>query len=95
MVSQLRERARAAGVNLYLYELRHTSDKKGRIETLEPLISQGRLRFSRRQSVLLEQLRQFPLGAHDDGPDALHMVVAAVMRPGGGEWGRVSCPANR
>ena len=45
--------------------------KLGRIQRLQPLISSGALRFSRRQVTLLEQLRQFPMGAHDDGPDAL------------------------
>ncbi len=28
---------------------------------------------------LLEQLRQFPLGAHDDGPDALQMAVSVTQ----------------
>ncbi len=52
--------------------------KLGRIQRLQPLISSGALRFSRRQVTLLEQLRQFPMGAHDDGPDALEMAVSAA-----------------
>lgn len=34
-----------------------------------------RQRSSRRHQILLEQLRQFPLGKHDDGPDALEMAI--------------------
>ena len=40
------------------------------------------LRLCRRHVGLLEQLRQFPLGAHDDGPDALEMVVSLSTIPG-------------
>ena len=29
--------------------------------------------------MLLDQLRQFPLGAHDDGPDALEMAVTLAI----------------
>ena len=37
--------------------------------------------FSRRHHTLLEQLRQYPLGAHDDGPDALEMAVSEALDP--------------
>ena len=41
-------------------------------------LSAGRLRFkshSRGTQLLVDQLREFPLGDHDDGPDALEMAV--------------------
>ena len=91
MVVQLRERSRAAGRSIYLKEVRHSTDKKGRIENLEPFISQGKIRFSKRHVMLLEQLRQFPLGAHDDGPDALEMAVGLVKKRRG-EVGWVRIP---
>jgi len=68
-------------VNVPAKEIKHTSDKLGRIQSLEPLISTGTLRFSRRHRVLLEQLRQFPKAAHDDGPDALEMAVDMTRQP--------------
>lgn len=71
-----------AGVNVPVYEISHTSDKLGRIQSLEPLISTGVLRFSRRQRILLDQLQQFPKAAHDDAPDALEMAVAVSREPG-------------
>jgi len=42
------------------------------------MISTGTLRFSRNHRLLLDQLRQFPEAAHDDGPDALEMAVSLV-----------------
>jgi len=44
------------------------------------MISQGHLLFSRRQ-LLIEQLRQFRMAVHDDGPNALEMAVMALKTP--------------
>lgn len=68
---------------LQVHEINHTTDKVARIQSLEPLVSSGRIRFSRRHRQLIDQLRQFPKAAHDDGPDALEMAVAAsrIGRP--------------
>lgn len=79
MAGNLREQSRAAGVHCPARSVVHTNNKQGRIEAMHPLISTGALRFSRKQALLLEQLRQFPLGAHDDGPDALEMAVAEII----------------
>lgn len=81
LADQLQERLRQAGVFIRPKKVTHTNHKQTRIESLEPLITSGTLRFSRRHSLLLEQLRQFPLGAHDDGPDALEMAVEMARRP--------------
>ena len=51
-------------------------DKVFRAEELEPIVKAGRLLMKRASwnTWLLEQLRQFPLGKHDDGVDALHTM---------------------
>jgi len=77
----LTERARRSGLSLPVKSIKSSAHKQARIQSLEPLVTQGVLRFSRRHQLLIEQLRQFPLGAHDDGPDALHMAVEAARRP--------------
>jgi len=82
LVEQLKDRAASAGISLRIKPVKNTMHKQQRIESMEPLVSQGRLRFSIRHQLLLEQLRHFPLGAHDDGPDALQMAVDAAQRPG-------------
>jgi predicted phage terminase large subunit-like protein len=53
-------------------------NKQLRIRRLGPYLSQRRLRFKRGSAstkLLVEQLRDFPAGAHDDGPDALEMAL--------------------
>jgi predicted phage terminase large subunit-like protein len=55
----------------------HTN-KQLRIRRLGPYLSQRRLRFKANSAstrLLVEQLRDFPAAAHDDGPDALEMAL--------------------
>ena len=70
-----------------LYTLNNQVNKLVRIRRLTPLLSQGQLRFkggSPGARLLVEQLRDFPNGDHDDGPDALEMAtrLAAEMLHG-------------
>jgi predicted phage terminase large subunit-like protein len=51
----------------------HT-DKDLRIESLQPHVANGLIRFHPRLVTLLEQLRHWPMADHDDGPDALQML---------------------
>ena len=80
LADQVERRVREAGKLMRIERLKTTTNKQSRIEGLEPLIRQGRLRFCRRHQMLLDQLRQFPLGAHDDGPDALEMAVTLAVK---------------
>jgi predicted phage terminase large subunit-like protein len=73
---ELKRRANLAGEYLSVQDITHVSDKRGRVQKLQPFVSSGMLRLCRRHVTLLEQLRQFPMGAHDDGPDALEMAVS-------------------
>lgn len=58
-----------------------TSKKEIRIQTLQPLIKNGTVRFQKEQRLLLEQLKYYPLADHDDGPDALEMAVRKARTP--------------
>jgi predicted phage terminase large subunit-like protein len=54
------------------------TNKFVRIRKLGPYLAQRRLRFLSNSSStqkLVDQLRDFPLGDHDDGPDALEMAL--------------------
>ncbi len=56
----------------------NNTNKLVRIRTLGPYLAQRRLRFLSRGALtrlLVDQLRDFPLGDHDDGPDALEMAI--------------------
>lgn len=76
LASELKRISTQQCVNVPVKGINHSSDKLGRIQSLEPLISTGTLRFSRKHRILLDQLRQFPKAAHDDGSDALEMAVS-------------------
>ncbi len=62
-------------------------NKHTRIRRLSPYLSQRRVKFlqgSPSTRLLVDQLRDFPLGSHDDGPDALEMALrlAEQILPG-------------
>lgn len=76
-----RKRRRDAGRpwRLGLQEVHHHQNKEMRIATLEPLIHNGWLRFSRQlPDAFWAQMEQFPQGEHDDGLDALEGAVALL-----------------
>lgn len=60
-----------AGLYIPIEEVQQTSDKVMRVQTLQPDIKNKYIKFNQRHKRLLEQLYHFPMGAHDDGPDAL------------------------
>lgn len=75
LADELQNRARAAGVQLSVKKIKNTMNKGVRIQGLQPLVDQGMIQFSRKHQTLLDQMREFPMGAYDDGPDALEMAV--------------------
>jgi predicted phage terminase large subunit-like protein len=81
-----RQNVLGAGVT----QMENPECKRVRIRRLGPLLSARRLRFKAAcpsTRLLVDQCRDFPLGAHDDGPDALEMAIrlagqlAAGRRP--------------
>src|SRR5260370_10432057 len=62
------------GVHLPLYALDNRVNKQVRIRRLGPYLAQRKLRFKSRSpgtALLVDQMKDFPVGDHDDGPDAL------------------------
>jgi len=84
MGMQLEERAMDEGVPLVIDPIRPTVDKITRIQNLQPLIKQGRIKFSRKHYMLLEEMKFFPKGRFDDGLDALEMVYQLSNKVTGG-----------
>jgi predicted phage terminase large subunit-like protein len=82
--TELMKRAVLEGVALPAIPVVPNTDKLLRIERLQPPIAAGLVRLHPTQSVLLDQLRQFPNGDHDDGPDALEMLWSLAVEKGGG-----------
>lgn len=72
--TELVKRSAARGVPVPARPVVPHTDKSLRIESLQPHVANGLIRFRAEQATLLEQLRHYPAADHDDGPDALHML---------------------
>ncbi|MBI3771424.1 MAG: phage terminase large subunit [Gammaproteobacteria bacterium] len=82
--TELVKRSAARGTPVPAVGVTPHADKALRIESLQPHVANGLIRFHPKQKTLLEQLRHWPKADHDDGPDALHMLwMAAISRMGG------------
>jgi predicted phage terminase large subunit-like protein len=69
-------------VHLPIFEINNQVNKRVRIRRLGPYLSQRRLRFKSRSpgtALLVQQLEDFPVGDHDDGPDALEQGLRLLI----------------
>lgn len=68
------------GEYIPIEEIQSIANKMLRIQSLQPYIKNGYIKFNRKHKTLLKQLEEFPMGKNDDAPDGLQMAVAlAVM----------------
>lgn len=75
LVDEIRRLGAQRGIYPVIEGVHNASNKSSRIESLQALIKSGIIQFSKKQTELLIQLKYFPKGPHDDGPDALEMAV--------------------
>lgn len=68
---ELAKASAKAGIYLPIDEVNQTTDKVMRIQSMQPDIKNHYIKLNRRHKRLIEQLTQFPMASHDDGPDAL------------------------
>lgn len=70
-----------------LYAINNTVNKELRVRRLGPYLARGELRVADTPGgrLLVEQLREFPNGQHDDGPDALEMAIRLGIETCGGQ----------
>jgi len=81
--TELMKRALARGIVLPAMPIIPHTDKALRIESLQPHVVMGAIKFHSSQRTLIEQLTQWPDGDHDDGPDCLEMLFSNGMRMAG------------
>ena len=74
------KRSAALKIPVPVIGIKTSSDKELRIESIQPHVKNGLIRFHPRLVTLLEQLRHWPSADHDDGPDALEMLWSLVLR---------------
>ena len=82
MAPPLRAALEAAGVRTMVYPEEDVAPKVVRIRRMTEPLCQRRVRFKRRSpgtALLVQQLQDFPLGDHDDGPDALEQALRLMI----------------
>lgn len=67
------------GEYIPIEEIQSTVNKMLRIESLQPYIKNGYIKFNAKHKTLIKQLLEYPMGRNDDGPDALQMEVALAL----------------
>jgi len=70
--------ARSRGQLIPVVEVNNQVNKNVRIRRITPYLSQREIRFKANSPgarLLVQQLKDFPNGDHDDGPDALEMAI--------------------
>ncbi len=73
-----------AGINIKITKVKNYTNKEIRIQSLQPLIKNGKIRF-RKDSLkifplLIDQLLLFPLAKNDDAPDALEGLYSLSQK---------------
>lgn len=87
--------SRHAGFQLPTYHIHNLAAKTTRIRSLTPYLAGRQFRFRRNSpgvALLIEQLRDFPNGKHDDAPDALAQGLWLLKDLHAGHVGRHSDP---
>jgi predicted phage terminase large subunit-like protein len=82
LVAEFRTLGLRAKVHLPICEMNNQVNKQVRIRRLGTYLAQRKLRFKRCSpgtALLVQQLRDFPVGDHDDGPDALEMALRPLI----------------
>lgn len=75
----MRQRAAEAGEYLPIEEINSTQNKDARIQSLQPFVKNGYIKFSKKHKTLLKQMTEYPMGKNDDGPDGLQMAVKLAL----------------
>lgn len=81
LAPDLEEEAARQGYDVLFHPIENTTAKVVRIRSLTPYLAHKRINFydDAGTRLLVEQLRDFPVGSHDDGPDGMEMCVRAAV----------------
>ena len=64
---------------LSIEEINSTQNKDARIQSLQPFVKNGYIKFSKKHKTLLKQMTEYPMGKNDDAPDGLQMAVKLAL----------------
>lgn len=82
LATQIAKESRAQRIMVPIHEIDNRVNKEVRIRRLGPYLSRRAIRFkadSPGTRLLVEQLKEFPVAEHDDGPDALEMALRLMI----------------
>jgi len=73
------QKSAEVGEYLPIEEINSTQNKDARIQSLQPYVKNGYIKFSKKHKTLLKQMTEYPMGKNDDGPDGLQMAVKLAL----------------
>lgn len=82
LATQIVTKSRQADIALPVTQVINSVNKEVRIRRLGPYLANRGIRFkaeSKGTKLLVDQLRDFPVAQHDDGPDSLEMALRAMI----------------
>lgn len=81
LAKQIMVECESRGTDIPIIQLYNTINKDVRIRRIGPYLANRNIRFRRSEGsrLLVAQLREFPLGKFDDGPDSLEMALRAMI----------------
>lgn len=71
----MRQKSMKAGEYLPIEEINSVQNKDARIQSLQPFVKNGYIKFSKKHKTLLKQMKEYPMGKNDDAPDGLEMAL--------------------
>lgn len=75
----MRQKSAEVGEYLPILEINSVQNKDARIQSLQPFVKNGYIKFSRKHKTLYKQMTEYPMGKNDDGPDGLQMAVKLAL----------------
>lgn len=75
----MRQKSAEVGEYLPIVEINSVQNKDARIQSLQPFVKNGYLKFSKKHKTLFKQMTEYPMGKNDDGPDGLQMAVKLAV----------------
>jgi predicted phage terminase large subunit-like protein len=75
----MRQKSAEAGEFLPIVEINSVQNKDARIQSLQPFVKNGYIKFSKKHKALYKQMTEYPMGKNDDGPDGLQMAVKLAL----------------
>lgn len=75
----MRQKSAEAGEFLPIVEINSVQNKDARIQSLQPFVKNGYLKFSVKHKTLYKQMTEYPMAKNDDGPDGLQMAVKIAL----------------